>query len=163
MNVDGAICCRLSTSSTRRPAMRAIQNNRWRTSFVTSLQRFRLRHNQSSPLPKSTTRPAPCGGAAGRPAVTQKRAAQVGATRRRRSAARNGRPCAGRGGGLLSARAFAETRTVAGRYDRGCSQLSKKLPRALDRLDVVHAAAIPIRAEPNTTRAARWLSRLGIA
>src|SRR5437660_12527176 len=54
MNVDGAICCRLSTSSTRRPAMRAIQNNRWRTSFVTSLQRFRLRHNQSSPLPSRT-------------------------------------------------------------------------------------------------------------
>ena len=33
------------------------------------------------------------------------------------------------------------------RRERGCA-IPKELPRALDRLDVVHAAAIPLRAEP---------------
>jgi hypothetical protein len=37
------------------------------------------------------------------------------------------------------------------RHERGCA-IHKELPRALDRLDVVHAAAIPLRAEPAATR-----------
>jgi hypothetical protein len=37
------------------------------------------------------------------------------------------------------------------RRERGCA-IHKELPRALDRLDVVHAAAIPLRAEPAATR-----------
>jgi hypothetical protein len=54
--------------------------------------------------------------------------------------------------GLLSARAFAEARNGSSsrQCDRRCSQ--RKLLRALNRLDVVNAAAIPLRAEPAATR-----------
>ena len=38
---------------------------------------------------------------------------------------------------------------------------SKELPRALDRLDVVHAATIPIRAEPAATRCGEMVEQVG--
>ena len=37
----------------------------------------------------------------------------------------------------------------------------KELPRALDRLDVVHAATIPIRAEPAATRSGEMVEQVG--
>src|SRR5438874_9753263 len=51
MNADGAICYRLSTSSTRRPARQATQINRWRMPSANLSRKFPLRLNQRSPLP----------------------------------------------------------------------------------------------------------------
>jgi hypothetical protein len=43
----------------------------------------------------------------------------------------------------------------------GAAAPSKGLPRALDRLDVVHAAAIPMRAKPAATRCREMVEQVG--